>query len=76
VNTCLDVTGGALVSGTTVQLWQCNGTAAQQWSKQGDGTIRTTNGLCLDAVQGGTGNGTRVQIYTCNGTSAQSWVTA
>ena len=28
---CLDVTGGSTADGTKLQIWDCNGTAAQAW---------------------------------------------
>lgn len=69
---CLDVAGANSADGTTVQLYDCNGTAAQQWSRPGDGTIRAL-GKCLDVANAATANGTRVQIATCNGNAAQQW---
>lgn len=69
---CLDVAGANPANGTQVQLWDCNGTAAQNWSRPGDGTIRAL-GKCLDVSGGSTANGARVQIWDCNGTGAQRW---
>ncbi|MFI5731773.1 family 16 glycosylhydrolase [Kribbella sp. NPDC051587] len=69
---CLDVAGANAADGTTVQLYDCNGTAAQTWSRPGDGTIRAL-GKCLDVANAGTADGTRVQIATCNGNTAQQW---
>ncbi|MEJ2858465.1 MULTISPECIES: family 16 glycosylhydrolase [unclassified Saccharothrix] len=69
---CVDVAGANTANGTPVQLWDCNGTAAQQWSRPGDGTIRAL-GKCLDAASGGTADGTLVQLWDCNGTGAQKW---
>ncbi|MET7276790.1 family 16 glycosylhydrolase [Kribbella sp. NPDC005582] len=69
---CLDVAGANANDGTTVQLYDCNGTAAQSWSRPGDGTIRAL-GKCLDVANAGTADGTRVQIATCNGNTAQQW---
>ncbi|OKK17578.1 1,3-beta-glucanase [Streptomyces sp. CB00455] len=69
---CVDVAGAATANGTAVQLYDCNGTAAQRWSVGGDGTIRAL-GKCLDAASGGTADGTRVQLWDCNGTAAQQW---
>ncbi|QFZ22194.1 glycoside hydrolase family 16 protein [Saccharothrix syringae] len=68
---CLDVAGANPANGTPVQLYDCNGTAAQQWTRQGD-TIRAL-GKCLDAASGGTADGTLVQLWDCNGTGAQRW---
>ncbi|MEU9305112.1 family 16 glycosylhydrolase [Streptomyces sp. NPDC048269] len=69
---CVDVAGAATANGTPVQLYDCNGTAAQQWSIAGDGTIRAL-GKCLDVASGGTADGTKVQLWDCNGTAAQQW---
>ena len=69
---CLDLFGGNNNDTNKVDVYDCNGTAAQQWSEQSDGTVRA-NGACLDVAGAGTNDGTPVQIYTCNGTSAQVW---
>ncbi|WP_371554243.1 lectin [Streptomyces longwoodensis] len=69
---CLDVAGGATGDGTQVQLWTCNGTAAQTWTVGTDGTVRAL-GKCLDVSGGGAADGTKVQLWTCNGTGAQKW---
>jgi hypothetical protein len=55
-----------------VQVYTCNGTNAQQWTVESNGTIQAL-GKCLDVIGAGTTNGTRVDLYTCNGTGAQSW---
>jgi hypothetical protein len=69
---CLDVAGANPANGTQVQLWDCNGTAAQNWTRPGDGTIRAL-GKCLDVSGGSTADGARVQLWDCNGTGAQRW---
>ncbi|MFE4258788.1 lectin [Streptomyces sp. NPDC056883] len=69
---CVDVAGAATASGTPVQLYDCNGTAAQRWSVGTDGTIRAL-GKCLDVASGGTADGTPVQLWECNGSAAQRW---
>ncbi|MFD4577373.1 ricin-type beta-trefoil lectin domain protein [Streptomyces sp. NPDC058417] len=69
---CVDVAGGSSANGTAVQLYDCNGTAAQQWTVGSDGTIRAL-GKCLDVASGGTADGTPVQLYDCNGSAAQQW---
>ncbi|WP_084959382.1 ThuA domain-containing protein [Thermoactinospora rubra] len=69
---CVDVSGGNTADGTKIQLWTCNGTGAQQWSRPGDGTIRAL-GKCMDVKGASSANGTLVQLYTCNGTNAQKW---
>ncbi|WP_084959381.1 PQQ-dependent sugar dehydrogenase [Thermoactinospora rubra] len=69
---CVDVSGANTADGTKIQLWTCNGTGAQQWSRPGDGSIRAL-GKCMDVKGANSANGTVVQLYTCNGTNAQKW---
>lgn len=69
---CLDVRGANSADSTPVQVYTCNGTNAQQWTVESDGTIQAL-GKCLDVTGAGTANGTKVQLYTCNGTVAQQW---
>ncbi|MFE9424070.1 ricin-type beta-trefoil lectin domain protein [Kitasatospora sp. NPDC006697] len=69
---CADVAGASSANGTAVQLYDCNGTAAQQWTVPGDGTLRAL-GKCLDVANGDTANGSQTQLYDCNGTAAQQW---
>ncbi|MFF9340256.1 ricin-type beta-trefoil lectin domain protein [Streptomyces sp. NPDC014773] len=69
---CLDVDNSQTADGTKIQLWTCNGTAAQEWTVAGDGTMKVL-GKCLDVSDGGSADGTKVQLWTCNGTGAQTW---
>jgi beta-glucanase (GH16 family) len=69
---CVDVAGANTANGTPVQLYDCNGTAAQSWTVGTDGTFRAL-GKCMDVTAAGTANGTKVQLYDCNGTGAQTW---
>lgn len=69
---CLDVAGGSAANGTPVQLYDCNGSAAQNWTVQADGSIQAL-GKCLDVTSGSTADGAKVQLYECNGTGAQRW---
>jgi glucosylceramidase len=69
---CMDVAGANSADSTPVQLYSCNGTAAQQWTRAGDGTLRAL-GKCLDVSAGSTADGARVQLYSCNGSGAQQW---
>ncbi len=69
---CVDIAGASSANGTAVQLYDCNGSAAQNWTAGTDGTIRGL-GKCLDVNAAGTANGSLVQIYDCNGTAAQQW---
>ncbi|MBB5890163.1 ricin-type beta-trefoil lectin domain protein [Kutzneria kofuensis] len=68
---CVDVAGANSANGTQVQLYTCNGTAAQTWAHSGNSFQAL--GKCLDVAGAGTANGTKVQLYDCNGTGAQQW---
>jgi hypothetical protein len=66
------VSGGATANGTPVQLWDCNGTAAQVWTSRSDGTLyNPQSGRCLDDSGNHQQQGDALQIYDCNGTTAQ-----
>ena len=69
---CVDIAGGSSADGAGAQLFTCNGTAAQTWTRNSDNTLRAL-GKCLDVQGASTANGARVQLYTCNGTGAQKW---
>ncbi|MEY9935429.1 glucosylceramidase [Catenulispora sp. GP43] len=69
---CIDVAGANSANGTAVQLYDCNGTGAQQWTVAADGSLQAL-GKCMDVTSAGTANGTQVQLYDCNGTGAQKW---
>ncbi|GAA2491496.1 RICIN domain-containing protein [Actinocorallia cavernae] len=75
---CLDVQGGGTADGTPVQIYTCNGSAAQQWKFWGsyDGGYALYNAKaqkCLDVKGAADANGTKIQVWTCNGTAAQQW---
>lgn len=79
---CLDVTAGQGVSGTNVQIYTANSSAAQRWAfipadpvPQGTYMIRSaldTNAV-LDVAAGSLASGANVQIYGVNETNAQIW---
>ncbi|MER6983384.1 lectin [Streptomyces carpinensis] len=70
---CVDVAGANSANGTPVQLYDCNGTAAQQWTFASDGTLRAL-GKCLDVTDNGTADGSTVQLWDCTGGPNQKWV--
>ncbi|WP_435810649.1 lectin [Streptomyces thermoviolaceus] len=70
---CLDVAGADSANGTPVQIYDCNGTNAQQWTVGSDGTIRAL-GKCLDVVDRSTADGAKVQLWDCTGGANQKWV--
>ncbi|WP_369393670.1 lectin [Streptomyces sp. CG1] len=69
---CLDVAGADSADGTPVQLYDCNGTNAQQWTVGSDGTIRAL-GKCLDVTGDSTADGARAQLWSCTGGANQKW---
>ncbi|MEU6769871.1 lectin [Streptomyces sp. NPDC046759] len=69
---CLDVAGANSADGTPVQLYDCNGTNAQQWTVGSDGTIRAL-GKCLDVTGNSTADGAKVQLWSCTGGANQKW---
>ncbi|MEY9848906.1 ricin-type beta-trefoil lectin domain protein [Streptacidiphilus sp. MAP5-3] len=70
---CLDDRSASTANFNPVQVYTCNGSAAQQWTV-GSGNTLQVLGKCLDVNSGGTANGTTVDLYDCNGTGAQVWV--
>ena len=69
---CVDVTSAGTANGTAIDLYDCNGTAAQTWTVESDGTLQAL-GKCMDVTAAGTANGTKVDLYDCNGTGSQVW---
>jgi beta-glucosidase len=67
---CIDVAAASTAHNTTIQLYDCNGTNAQTWSQNSDGTFRAL-GKCMTAQ--GSANGAKVQLYDCNGGAGQKW---
>ena len=72
---CVDVNAAKTANGTAIQLYDCNGTNAQQWTMASDGSVRAL-GKCLDVASGSTANGALTQLYDCNGTGAQKWTSS
>ncbi|MEU2154819.1 ricin-type beta-trefoil lectin domain protein [Streptomyces sp. NPDC019396] len=74
---CLDVQGGGKTNGTAVQIYTCNGGAAQQWTIEGsedDLHLRNVGSQkCLDVAGNASANGTKIQISDCYKSKGQSW---
>jgi Ricin-type beta-trefoil lectin domain len=69
---CLDVAGAGTASGTDVDWYPCNGTAAQTWIHKADGElVNPRSGLCLTHPRGNTA--ARLDIETCAGSAPQRW---
>ncbi|WP_274622913.1 chitosanase [Paractinoplanes aksuensis] len=70
---CIDAASASSANGTAIQLYDCNGTGAQQWTVGNtDNSIRAL-GKCLDVTAAATTNGAKIQLYDCNNTNAQKW---
>ena len=69
---CLDLTGDSAVSGTLIELWDCNGSKAQAWTANVDGTLRI-QGKCLDAMGAAKTNLTKIILWGCDGGANQVW---
>jgi glucosylceramidase len=69
---CVDVASGSSANGAAVQLYDCNGSGAQQWTVGTDGTIRAL-GKCLDVTGQSTADGAQLQLWDCGGTANQRW---
>jgi Alginate lyase/Ricin-type beta-trefoil lectin domain len=70
---CVDVAAAGTANGTPVQLYDCNGTNAQNWTVgDSDHTVRAL-GKCMDVASAGTTSGAKVQLDDCNGTTSQQW---
>ncbi|MCL8017490.1 ricin-type beta-trefoil lectin domain protein [Streptomyces sp. AS02] len=70
---CLDVAGGKKDNGTPVQIYTCNGGAAQKWQISGDTLVNTNSGKCLTVKGGANANGTAVVIMPCTSGASQKW---
>jgi hypothetical protein len=72
---CIDVPNSNFADGQAVQLYDCNGTAAQKVGfEAATGEIKSSNGKCFDVAGSNSNNGTVVQLWACNGTAAQRWI--
>ena len=69
---CADDDNRGTADGTKIQLYDCNGSVAQQFTVKSDGSLGIM-GKCLDVTHSGTANGTLVQLWTCNNSGAQQW---
>jgi streptogrisin C len=71
-NRCIDVPFSNFSDGVQLQMWDCNGTAAQRWTFTG-GTIRA-GGKCMDVAWAATHDGAAIQLANCSGNLAQQFV--
>ena len=79
-NKVVDISGGVggAKNGTNIQLWEKNGTEAQEWKLvyNDNGTYAIVNphtGKSLDVDCAGTSNGTNIKLWQSHETCAQRW---
>jgi hypothetical protein len=71
---CVDVPGGIPADGKQLQIWDCNGTAAQTWTSGPHGQAMAF-GMCMDVAWASTDDGAKVQLAWCYPNDpAQQWV--
>ncbi|WP_436494327.1 glycosyl hydrolase family 95 catalytic domain-containing protein [Actinokineospora sp. HUAS TT18] len=71
---CAELAAGSSAPGTAIQLYDCNGTVAQNWTYQeSTQAITGRDGICLDATGGSSADGTKLIAWTCSGSSNQRW---
>ncbi|MFD4240352.1 ricin-type beta-trefoil lectin domain protein [Streptomyces sp. NPDC058525] len=69
---CLDVKGAKTADGTPIQIYGCNGSNAQAWKLEANGTVRAL-GKCLDVQYGKTENGSLIGLNSCHEGLNQKW---
>lgn len=72
---CLDVSGGSVAPGTSIQQWTCNGQSPQNWTPTkvtgGGVTLRAQNsGLCLTSADA---PGSGIVQQPCDDGPPQTW---
>ena len=75
---CLDVANGDAANGTNLQLWECNGSGAQQFvfepASSGYYLVRNVlTGKCLDIWEFSTAAGANIAQYDCHGAENQQF---
>jgi alpha-tubulin suppressor-like RCC1 family protein len=71
---CIDNNGGSSANGNIIQLYDCNGTVAQEWVFNNGQIANIGTGKCLDDPSNNLTHGVKLQLYTCNGSNAQKFV--
>lgn len=64
---CMDAAGGATTPGTVVQIANCSGNPAQQFSRRGDTLYARQANLCATAADGDVG----IRLRACGNSKAQ-----
>jgi len=70
----MDIAAAGTANGTKVQLYDCNGTGAQQWTHNAQNEfVNPVSGKCLDATGQSSTDGTQLQIWSCTASANQLW---
>jgi predicted outer membrane repeat protein len=69
---CLDNFRNSTADRNKIDIWDCNGTAAQRFVYTSNGELQV-NGKCIDDRAFGH-SGTGIVLFTCNGGSNQRWI--
>jgi hypothetical protein len=74
---CVDDSGNSTTNGNKIQIYTCNGSAAQQWTITPDATNGLNNTVidhkCMTVSGGGTANNTPIVLSDCTGATSQQW---
>lgn len=70
---CMDANGAGTANGTLIQIWACNGSAAQDWAyNSNDKTIRPTYAMNMCVTASGA-LGAQLTLGTCDGATSRQW---
>jgi hypothetical protein len=69
---CVDDFRNSTADRNKIDIWDCNGTAAQRFTFTSNGELQV-HGKCIDDQAFGH-SGTKVILFTCNGGSNQRWI--
>jgi hypothetical protein len=69
---CLDDHHNGKAVNAIVDIWVCNGTAAQNWIVSSN-AIKHGSSQCLDVQNNGTLQNDKVVLNTCNGSPGEGW---
>lgn len=68
---CVDVPNSNFSDGNQLQIYECNGTGAQQWKYGAGQYVNTKSGKCIDLSGSITAPNTPIQLWSCNQTPAK-----
>ena len=69
ISLCLDDYHSATSPGNVIDIYACNGSGAQNWTSNSNGTLEVL-GNCLDVTGNGTTSGTLVELEPCSSSTA------